>query len=67
MIKKINNIHLEIDDLILVKNFTKKHKFDHVYDGPFQVINVDDSYVEYLKNGKKQKIHKNYVKKQKSG
>lgn len=62
--KKINNLDVEIDDMILVKNFTKNHKFDHIYDGPFRVINVNDNYIEFLKNGKKMKIHKNFVKKQ---
>lgn len=61
--KNINTINLTNNDYILVKNFTKKHKFDHIYEGPFKVINVYDCYVEYLKNNKKHKIHKNFIKK----
>lgn len=64
--KKINDINIQIDDMILIKNFTKNHKFDRVYEGPFKVTNVDGSYVEYLKNNKKHKIHKNFIKKQTS-
>lgn len=57
------NIDLKIDDLVLVKNQVKKHKFQDVYEGPFKVLDVFDSYVEILKGGKRSKIHKNLVKK----
>lgn len=61
--KNINNINIQTNDMILIKNFTKKHKFDPIYEGPFKVINVNNSYVEYLKNNKIHKIHKNFIKK----
>lgn len=57
------NIDLKIDDLVLVKSQVKKHKFQDVYEGPFKVVDVFDSYIEILKNGKRTKIHKNLVKK----
>lgn len=59
----VKNIDLEVDDLVLVKNQTKKHKFQDVYEGPYKVAEVFDSYIEIVKNGKRTKIHKNLVKK----
>lgn len=59
----INDIEINVGDKILVKNFVKKHKFDSVYNGPFIVTNVEEAYIEYLKDGKNCKIHKNYIKK----
>lgn len=59
----VNNIDLQINDLVLVKNQVKKHKFQDVYDGPFRVVDVSDSYIEIMKNGKRSKIHKNLIKK----
>lgn len=56
-------IDIDIDDLVLVKNQVKKHKFQDVYDGPFRVLDVSDSYVEIMKSGKRSKIHKNLIKK----
>lgn len=64
--EKINEIELNIDDLVLVKNQNKNHKFDDVYEGPFRVIDVRDSYAEILKGNKKVKLHKNLIKKVKS-
>lgn len=56
-------LELHADDLVLVKSQVKKHKFQDVYEGPYRVIEVYDSYIEIMKNGKKYKIHKNLVKK----
>lgn len=61
--KKINNINIQPNDLILVKDLSKSHKFDNIYEGPFRVIDAKNSYVEYIEGRKKHKIHKNYIKK----
>lgn len=63
--KNCNPCEIKIDDLVLIKNQVKKHKFDNLYDGPYKVTDTHDSYIEILKNGKKTKIHKNFVKKSK--
>lgn len=60
---KLNEIVLAPDDMVLVKNMKKKHKFDDVYLGPYKITNIHDKYVEILRRGKKVKIHKNLVKK----
>lgn len=61
--KSTKELDLNINDLVLIKNQVKKHKFQEVYDGPYPVTNVEEAYIEYLKNGKRHKIHKNFVKK----
>lgn len=61
--KKASEYDIEIDDLVLVKDPIKKHKFQDVYDGPYRVIDTSDSYIEIMKKGKKAKLHKNMVKK----
>lgn len=53
---------INIGDLVLVKNKLKSHKFDDVYEGPFEVINAEDVYVEILRRGKRTKVHKNLIK-----
>lgn len=59
---KTSEADIKSNDLILVKTQKKKHKFQNVYDGPYRVINVSDSYLTIIKNGKKYKIHKNLTK-----
>lgn len=56
-------LELQIDDLVLVKSQVKKHKFQDVYEGPYRVLDIFDSYIEIMKGGKRTKIHKNLVKK----
>lgn len=51
------------NDLVLIKNQTKSHKYDNVYSGPYPVIKSDEVYVEVLKDGKRCKVHKNLIKK----
>lgn len=63
---RINDIDLRINEKVLVKNMTKKHKFDELYEGPYVITDLHDSYVEILKKGKKVKLHKNLIKKVKS-
>lgn len=61
--KKLNEIDFKIDDMVLIKNQSKKHKFDEVFEGPYRLIDISDSYVEILKGTRKMKIHKNLIKK----
>lgn len=61
--EKTKQLDLKIGDMILVKNMTKDHKFDEIYEGPYEVTDVYESYIEYLKNGVRIKINKNFVKK----
>lgn len=61
--KNASEYEINIDDMVLVKNQTKSHKFDEVYTGPFRVIATTDSYITIMKKGKQQKIHKNLIKK----
>lgn len=60
---KTSDTDLHIDDLVLVKSQVKKHKFQDVYEGPYRVADVFESYIEIMKSGKRTKIHKNLVKK----
>lgn len=60
--KKTSEYDIQINDLVLVKDPIKKHKFQDIYDGPYRVIKTSDSYIEILKGGKKIKLHKNMVK-----
>lgn len=60
---KAKTCDIKINDLVLIKNQNKKHKFDNVFEGPYRVTNVWDSYIEIIKNKKKIKIHKNLIKK----
>lgn len=55
-------VDFKIGDMVLMRNQTKKGKFDDVYNGPFQVTDTSESYVEILRNGKRQRIHKNLLK-----
>lgn len=61
--KNASEYEINVDDMVLVKNQTKSHKFDEVYSGPFRVLAAKDSYITIMKKGKQQKIHKNLVKK----
>lgn len=61
--KKAEKYEINVNDLVLVKNMQKNHKFDEVYRGPFRVINIKDSYIEVMRDNKRVKIHKNMVKK----
>lgn len=56
-------LDIKVGDLVLMTNQVKSHKFQPVYDGPFEVKNTEDAYVEIIKNGRHVKIHKNLIKK----
>lgn len=61
--EKTKPLDIEVNDWVLLKNMTKNHKFDNIYEGPYLVTSTSDSYIEILKNGERKKIHKNLVKK----
>lgn len=50
---KTKDCEVNVNDLVLVKNQNKKHKFDDVFEGPYRVINSWDSYIEITKKAKK--------------
>lgn len=61
--KDKSDYEIRENDMVLVKNMNKKHKFDTVYIGPFKVTAAHETYIEILQDGKKAKYHKNMVKK----
>lgn len=61
--EKTSECDIKIDDMVLMKNQVKSHKFQDIYDGPFKVTNAKEAYVEIDRNGKKIKLHKNLIKK----
>lgn len=61
--KNTKEYDIDVNDLVLVKSQVKKHKFQDIYDGPYPVINMEDVYVEILRDGRRQKVHKNLIKK----
>lgn len=58
-----NECEINVNDLVLVINKNKKHKFDDVYEGPYRVLESNDSYVTIMRKGKRSKLHKNLLKK----
>lgn len=60
--KTQNKIELKIGDKVLIKK-EPRDKYQSIYSGPFEVIEIIDSNIKILDNNKKiQKIHKNRVK-----
>lgn len=49
-------------DQILLKTQNRTDKFQPVYEGPFEVLEAYEEYVEIKKDGRKMKIHKNLIK-----
>lgn len=64
--KNASEYEINIGDQVLVKSQVKKHKFDNVYDGPYKVVGAKDVYVEFMRKGKRVKLHKNLLKKAKA-
>lgn len=60
--KNASETDIKINDLVLIKSQVKKHKFQDVYEGPYRVVDISDSYLEVMRGNKKQKIHKNLTK-----
>lgn len=65
--EKASDLDIRVENLILVKNQLKKHKFDDVYEGPFKVIDTFDKYVEIMRGNKQTKVHKNLIKRSLAG
>lgn len=51
------------NDMVLIQNKVRDHKFDTIYDGPYKVLEAHDVYLVILRNGKRVKVHKNMTKK----
>lgn len=58
-----NTVEIKVGDMILFKTQTKTNKFQEIYEGPFRVTETHDDYVEFTKNNRKMRIHKNLIKK----
>lgn len=58
-----SDYEIKENDMVLIKNMNKKHKFDTVYIGPFRVVTAHKTYIEILQDGKRAKYHKNMAKK----
>lgn len=62
--KRKNPINFEIGEQVLVLNETKDHKFDELYKGPFEILDIPSNENCLLKIGRKTKLlHKNKLKK----
>lgn len=59
----VNDVEIHVNDLVLLKTQTKNNKFQNIYEGPYRVIDISESYAEILKKGKNVKVHKNLLKK----
>ena len=51
--------------MIFYRSPVRDHKFQNVYEGPYEVVDTSESYIEVLKKNKRVKIHKDHVKKAK--
>lgn len=56
-------VEIKENDMVLIQNKTKDHKFDSPYEGPYKVLSAHDVYLVIQRNGKKVKVHKNMTKK----
>lgn len=61
--KNAHNLDIRVGDKILLKTQNKTDKFQHIYDGPFEVLDANDNYVEIKRNNHRMKVHKNLIKK----
>ena len=61
MIKKLNSVHYNKDDLLLVKNEVGG-KLSPLYNGPFSVLEDLGCNVKISKNNKIDIVHKNRTK-----
>lgn len=57
-----SSIDVKRGEFVLMRNQNKKHKFDNVYEGPYEVTDVFDNYIEIKRDRKLIKIHKNLAK-----
>lgn len=61
--KNTKSLDIKVGDLIYLKTQNKNEKFQDIYDGPFEVLESYDSYVEIKRNKRRMKVHKNLIKK----
>ena len=64
--RKTYEQEIHVGDMVLYKSPVRDHKFQNVYEGPYEVVDASDSYIEILKKNKRIKVHKNHVKKAKA-
>lgn len=61
---KTKNLDLAINDFVFLLKFPKNHKFDEIYEGPYQVTELTGpNSVKIKKQGKIIRCHKNKLKK----
>lgn len=61
--RNAKDLDIRVGEQILLKIQNRTDKFQPVYDGPFEVLEAFDDYIEIKKDGRKLKVHKNLVKK----
>lgn len=61
--KNAKNLDIQVGDKILLKTQNKTDKFQHIYDGPYEVLTANNDYVEIKRNNSRVKVHKNLIKK----
>lgn len=61
--KNTKELNINVGDRILIRTQNKKEKFQNVYEGPYEVVEIYEYHVQILKDGKITKIHKNMIKK----
>lgn len=61
---KTKNLDVKIGDLVLLLKPQKDHKFDHNYEGPYEIVEITGkNSVKIEKNNKIMRTHKNKIKK----
>lgn len=61
--KNLNVIEFKVNDLVLVKAFTKQEKFQETWNGPYRIVEVPSEAYVIIRNGRKnEKIHKDNIK-----
>lgn len=61
--RNAKDLDIRVGEQILLKIQNRTDKFQPVYDGPFEVLEAYDEYIEIKKDNRKLKVHKNLVKK----
>lgn len=61
--KNARQLDIRSGDKILFRTQNRTDKFQPVYEGPFDVLESHDEYVEIKWDGRRMKVHKNLIKK----
>lgn len=61
--RNAKTLEIKVGDQVLLRSQARTDKFQPVYEGPFEVIEAYDEYVEIRKDNRKMKVHKNLIKK----